>query len=507
MHAPIEAIRMCRNTGRNFAEVFRRQYVLTRDKDLCPEEWTLRTHAGWHLCHCPDLPVVEIKDAAGNCAGWLLGIAIPPAGGLLSDDPTLPSAPCDPGFWNDTEEMIAGLAGRYLVMVWNGEKGRIYTDPVCDLALVFDPETQMAASSVFMCLNRELEENPRVSFRGPIKGQHNFALQQTADRAVRRAMANHYLCLRTFGMVRFAPRDTASFEGSPETLHDACTAMNARLGQIMEVLLTRFEACVPVTGGQDSRMLLASCLPYLDEAKAFYTHHSGNKNSGFDCLIAQEIGQLLGIDVQIVDVAKGALRDQLSGRAARRLYWTLLIATGYQLAGGSPGDKLASTQAPAGDLIIRGNVMELLRANQWPAGEFTNFSLNQGLAKLRVAPRITAEAEAEWGPDYLAWRETLPEAARPRTYDFAFCELLLPNTMGGWLIGQRSHFVMNAFNDRSLIETAISLPPKMRRRGRVNATMMSLAPPELAQVTAMNEARKSQQWHEAYDKQFQPFSF
>jgi len=46
------------------------------------------------------------------------------------------------------ERTIEGIAGRYVVLLSDGVRPRVYMDPVCDMALVYDPVARVAASSL-----------------------------------------------------------------------------------------------------------------------------------------------------------------------------------------------------------------------------------------------------------------------------------------------------------------------------------------------------------------------
>lgn len=495
---------VCAATNRDFGKIFRRQYFMTRQPGMCPDGWTERVFGGWHLCHCPDLPVADIVDGAGQAAGWLIGIAVTARGTLFNRDPVLSVTAEDPRFWDHAEALIEGWAGRYAVAISDGRDMRLYVDPVCDMAAVYDPQGHVVASSLLLCLHRPMQPNTRMPFKGPVKGLHNYALQQTPDRIARRAMANHYLCLRTFRMIRHFPKGHETLARPAEDLETVCKLVVSRLRGIMAALLDGYDCIIPVTGGNDSRNLLACGFDHLDKAAGFYVYHSGNKASGLDVLLAVELGKAIGIDVQVVDVAAPPYRSQLQGRPARRARWDMVFSSGYQLTGKNPAERLAPTLAPPGDVLIRGNVMELMRANQWKAGDFDNVSVEHGLRKLVVAPEINETVIREWGPDYTAWMDTLPTNAGSRVYDFAFCELLLPNTMGGWLVTQGTHFAMNAFNDRAIIANVISLPPRLRRRNRLNREIIRLACPALAQVSLINEAKKESRWQAEYHDTFSP---
>ena len=43
------------------------------------------------------------------------------------------------------ERVLEGLAGRYLALLGDGEDERVYLDPVCDMAAVYDPVRRVVA--------------------------------------------------------------------------------------------------------------------------------------------------------------------------------------------------------------------------------------------------------------------------------------------------------------------------------------------------------------------------
>jgi hypothetical protein len=111
----------------------------------------------------------------------------------------------------------------------------------------------------------------------------------------------------------------------------------------------------------------------------------------------------------------------------------------------------------------------MTRANQWAKTE--RFELAHGLSKLNIGGRSGAENVDYWGPEYMNWMETLPASARERVYDFAFLEQLLPNTLGGAMIGKPNADYINPFNDRSLIKMAMQVHPMKRKSGLLNAAL------------------------------------
>ncbi|MFO7770172.1 MAG: hypothetical protein R6V38_02255, partial [Roseovarius gahaiensis] len=339
---------------------------MSEDGGLCPEGWVTRRLKGWHLYHCPELRVAEILATNGRRVGWFLGIGVAQDGSLFPSGARLPVAADDTTFWPVAESMIEGVAGRYAAILSDGREERIYHDPVCDLSCVFDPTSRIVASTLLLCLHRPLVRNRRMPHRGPLKGKHNYALQQTADRYVKRALPNHYLSLRTFAPVRHFPRGDEVFEADEAQLDIICERIAKRLKQVTTTLLTNFDCVLPVTGGNDSRNLLACAAGVLGQTQTvLFTHHI-NKMSGFDCMIGQQIASVLGQDVQVIDVTDPVHQDQFQPDAVKRLRWDVGYATGYQTLEPGNGVAMAVQLAPAGQCLLRGNVMELMRANQYP---------------------------------------------------------------------------------------------------------------------------------------------
>ena len=497
----MEAYNICKANGRDFNKIFRRQYFLTQTKGLCPEGWKTRKTGDWYLYHCPDLPMADLKDAAGKRVGFFLGIGVGRHGGMYPGKGNFQKKITARDFWPTASAEIEGIAGRYLAILTDGRESRVYFDPVCDLSAVYDPVGQVVASSLLLCLHRPLQRNRRMDHRGVVRQKHNFALQQTADRFVKRGLANHYLDLNTFQLVRHFPHGDEVFEATLDDLDASMDRIVTRLQQIMAALLTNYRCVIPVTGGNDSRNLIACCGENLDKATGLFTYHM-NKMSGFDCMIAQQIGDAMGVKVDTIDVLAPEHAPLFDKQAMHRKRWDIAFATGYNWPGTSPETVVAAGLAPEGDILIRGNVMELMRANQYEPGNWYNFSVKHALGKLRPAPEIDETQVAIWGPEYMMWVDTLPKNARNRIYDFAFAEQLLPNTMGGTLIAPTSQFYMNAFCDRELMTLALSMDPRVRRGNKMNLGLIERACPKLNRIERASMYRKNPENHYLYDKQF-----
>jgi hypothetical protein len=81
----------------------------------------------------------------------------------------------------------------------------------------------------------------------------------------------------------------------------------------------------------------------------------------------------------------------------------------------------------------------------------------------------------------MAWYESLgPLKSQP--YDMIFNELYLASSQGGKMYGLTHHFYISPFNDRYLIERAISFPLQYRISDRANDDLLAMAAPELTNI-------------------------
>lgn len=463
----IEAIRICENMGRNFQKLFARQFVLSQSYIPTFEGWSQNKFGSWHLWHDPKLEVGEIIDSAGHPVGWLLGLAVDEDGILFGGSCwQLNFTLSHPDFWELLEDKISKFAGRYLVIALTQRASRIYFDPVVDLPCVYNPKAGLIASSALLALNRPLRENHRVNHKIVAKNGGNYGMQQTCDPDVHRVMANHYLDLGSYTLHRHWPSKENSFE--QRTAEESADIVIPRLAQIMAALIRGRRCQLALSGGGDSRILAFTAKSHVSKLSGVYTHKS-NWITQFDCLVATRLADKLGCTLNILDAVSELRVGRISRPEIRQLRQAYILRTGYH----APAENrvlVATNMVPEGGYVLRGNVLDMSRANQWPR-DF-KFSVEHGVSKLVIGGRPLSENYGYWGAEYRNWMDTLPSTTHHRIYDFAFCELLLPNTLGANLQGHGRTTYLNPYNDRSLIAATLSVPPKIRKSGKLLAALL-----------------------------------
>ncbi|EPX80702.1 hypothetical protein [Litoreibacter arenae] len=479
--APLAAHMACDAAKFDFARTFRGQFTLSRSSGLVIDGYRVTEMGdGWRLHHCSSIPYARLEHDNGDPAGLVLGIAVDDAGQLVTDGYTLGAS---------FEKFVTDAAGRYVAF---DAQGAVYADPSGSMGVVFDAQTRTVASTPLMCVNRPLIDTPRFDPGAIQAGQGTYALGYTRDAHVRGVMPNHRLDLATFTLSRFWPLADAQF--AIENPEQTVAAMGQRLSDVIGAIAKGHTTLLPLTGGRDSRNLAAAAKPHLSNVTQSFTLVS-NWQGQIDAELGEQIAKTLGIDhVTYASYFGDARNRKTPGKlACRRIKRSFRLATGYV---GDPNNDVMdglARKVPKG-VVLRGNVMELFKANHWKRGLAHDAAHPDGhdadyaTERLAILPAGGEKTVATFKPDYLAWKTTLPEAAQALAYDFAFIESLLP----GWqpkFYGYTRNFLVNPFNDRALIEGCLRLPVAERQANVYNDALLAHLAPELKDIPFLPEVK------------------
>lgn len=442
-----------------FGDTFRYQYVLSRGEESIDgfAHHRLKT---WNLYAGKGLPVCALTDRNGLGIGFLVGIAVGPDSLLTPETCTLPLNSRSPHFWEAFEDYIVEVAGRYAFILECRGKARVYTDPVGMIGAVYSRKDGHVASSPLLAIKRELDPNPAFDLDLIENHGGRLSLFHTADAHVRRLNPNHYLDLDSFTETRFWPRDE-DFLAAPQEPGDLYAEIIARAGFNIGAIAGRHACSMPISGGQDSRLVLAFAQGHEDKISQFYTHIN-NYATRRDATIGSELCKVLGVDHETHDK-----RDHtISPRTARRTVWA------YQLACGAkqqpPKEYLNGVvdSVPEGNVILRGHQTDLLRAvfvfepkEKWHETDWQ-------IERLLIVPRkkFNADIAEKYREDFVTWQATLPDNAREKAADFMFLEVYYNSSIGASFPALWKNFYMSPFNSRRLIGLALLFDEDTRRK-------------------------------------------
>lgn len=495
---PVEAISYCAERALDPAQVLLTQFLITAERDLHHSAWQVLELQSVSIYYGEKAAVVPMHDAAGRLFGAFIGVGVDSEGTLITPGCFSRFDITAPEFIRAFDHYVAYIAGRYLVVLDTPATTQCYFDPVAHMTAVYNPRLRRLASSVQLALDRTIEPNPMFDTEAILGGsargetEPNYILGHSRDREVRFVLPNHVLDLRSFTLTRIWPL-ADSFPLAPEEEFETLTAsMVTRLSQILSALVNTTPSILPVSGGTDSRKLLACLSSELGQVgQLFAFEHT--EYAKLDAVTGEYAVSLLDAPFRRIGLAEAQATftpSAIEQRQRKRQFW--LRTSGVA----RPPNEYAhgmTEMTPEDHLHLRGNIMDLMWSIWWRSFANRHERLETGLrneiGSLFLNPEPSREMVEKWASDYLRWRHALPENAQELVYDFVFLELFL-HVSSAKYYGYDRNFYICPFADRKLIETTLRFPVGYRFDNHLNERFIAIAEPRLADQPYRGGVRK-----------------
>ncbi len=493
-HAPCWGEQVCAARGWEFCDVFRHQFRIGRSRAV--SDWqTCRLGSHW-IEHCPDLPITRVLNRRGQHIGWCLGVAVDASGTAYGYEGA-PSLTMSASF-EAVERRQSQMAGRFALMIKIGDEVRYYPDSTSALTAVVNPTEGVIASTVPLAIPSKIQPSGGRSFK-EIQGKTTLYLMgETVDTRVTQALGNHYVDMSDFSSHRFWPKDDTPFQPHDNPEHTV-EQIADRLQTVITALINAFDCTLPLTGGNDLRLLAASVPAKLANRISHIYVHEINWTSGFDVASAQKVAAHLSLPLEVKRVLAGDCDAELVGLDLRIMRAQVALATGYAHPRLHGSVLRALHVAPTSRLLLRGGAAEMVHANKWPIPSRIPDQVTADFAFQRLAGhgwddllKLYGEKTVErYWEKYKQWFNKLPQAARTRAPDIGHAELWLSSGMGSVFYQPRQHFYINPFSDRSLLHRTMRFNPRERKKGQLLKTLLDHFSPGLSSVPYARELQRA----------------
>lgn len=490
----LQAVLLCAERGHPFEVVFSQQWVLSETP--VGELPGFNTHrlGPWLLHTGPDLNIAYAADLDRGIFAAVMGQAVDLEGAFV-DDVVLRAHLTSAVDADALAGTLTMMGGRYAFVVVGPGFHRLYLDPSGCMGAVYEPGARRVASTLFMVLDRPVVPDTSYPFQALARtgagGRYAFGV--TPDAHVRRLLCNHTLDLDSFEPHRHWPHPDIDLT-CPMTM-DAIEArletVIMRQHQIIEGLTRVIQpTMLPISGGDDSRVLLALSAKVLDRYAMFFVHRA-NKISLRDVELAETLAARMDIDLQVLDVVEDdALKRR--PRFATRMNVRQKLAMG--ILDGGPDEKRREIEVrqalPPGGAVFRGNVTDVSKAVLWrPVGirEFTRTGGKSHDPQVGVRLLMLGAQGAETNPwclkAYCDWMNSLPQNAHARALDFASLEHFRTHGQGAFFYATNRNFYQTPSADRTILQALISLPPHLRDAFFINDMLIERTAPQLSGVS------------------------
>lgn len=369
------------------------------------------------------------------------------------------------------EDLFATLAGRF-VMLWKAAEGRILfrEDSSGNLPASYCPTSRAIASSVTLLdtvAPLALADDVNAIFDFPQRrGFLPFGL--TSRQGARRLMPNHALDVSDFTARRIWP--SADFCQRPDLTPAEARNHAEDVGKIvqrhMRAVLAQGETVLYLSGGHDSRMVLAAGRQDVGNLRC---ETFGQPNS-LDMYVSSKVAKLAGV----------AHRNVVSLPSSREQVKAWLRRTGYAMY--DPVAELVATTIANEPLNnpISGTGAELPRATNWTLDDTKAASMDVDmlLKRIRVPDHPAVRAAGQ------AWLDGIPKTADAvMILDLAKIEQIHGCWSGAAIYGHPIELPsLYPFSGQQISEISLSLPMAYRLGGHFYRDYMAALWPELLSV-------------------------
>jgi hypothetical protein len=240
-------------------------FVVGRAVGARPDGWLESELAGWTLVHQPGLPLVSVRDRSGAEVGWLLGHPLRLHAGEVKDDLVVGADAGTAGFRRAFEDALYTHAGPFAAVLVHPAP-RVYIDPYSALPLYYDANLGLAASSPFLLRSSEdVAESAVARSLDVVRTNLWHILGTSPVEGTARLLPNHALELEGWRPERIWPLEAPEPASLDEAIEDATDAI---AGSIKAAVAAR-GANISITGGGDTRLLLASSRGIVDRLRFF----------------------------------------------------------------------------------------------------------------------------------------------------------------------------------------------------------------------------------------------
>lgn len=438
------------------------QFAVARERFPVPEHFRKLDACGFFVAVHPRVPLTRVVARDGRPRGFILGIAVDLATEkVLGDRVEIPGSSPE-----QFEERIAGLAGRWVAVLHDGDARRLYLDADGTMSAVFDAETGRVASTTGLLLDADAYDarfEKRLYDRLDVAHMGWFPAGLTAHRGIRRLMCNHYLDLDRWTDVRHWPRGPIGVCDDPE----AATAAVARNTIAAMRGLSEGRNCIQsLTAGYESRVLLACVKSVAGQAETFQIVHPAG---AIDLHVAQRLAALAGVPLRRVPVQHATSEQQHR--------WRFLA--GHCVGGVSVSSHPSTWKLLDKDLVLLGLGGEIGRAFFWKASDTDDMDVTADVICRRFGmPRhpVVTEAVAAW----LAPLKRVHGAFS--LLDLAYLELRMSCWCYAHAYAPCGPLEISPMISGANYRLMLSLPAQWKRNRRFIHRLVEQEAPELAEV-------------------------
>ena len=462
---------------------FGKQFLLTSEPLTTPfDRWNVFGFAGRWLYAHPRLSFASARNGVTEILA--LGTLLDPDKPDESDNAVVDNITHEARNFGDLEDAIFRLGGRWVLMVTIGESSRIYHDATGLKPVHFlqDGSGVLQVGSTPAILEEAgytaRDDALCIDFER-YKNSGSWPVHVLPYPGVRQLLPNHFLDLEDARIERFWPKSSLP----NREVTDVADAMMAILRGTLRAAMHRQPCILSLTGGYDSRLVLAAALDQR-EALSFFTVIRDDSPS-HDVSVPKRIAKFYGLPHHFFDATPNSatlstevkiLDRKLSRNVGGLFYDPIRHALG------------PFTEATGNKLHVPGNISEVHRCFYFPNASHPN---ELGAEDLARRAGFAGNPYSKQG--FQKWLDEFPRQTNVLPLDLLYWEHRT-GVWGstGWTYREAASDRLPSMNSRAFLELGLCTSASERQRPhRLTRALISRGDPELLRFPFNTDWRES----------------
>lgn len=363
-----------------FISELKGQYLLTAEDISMPQTWSSHTYQEWKL-FISGLPIINVFNEQQEWIGWCIGH--PVVDGVLRPEKIILKDPVDA--YDPYADFYDRASGKWVLILLATPVKAVYLDAYSSLPAVFSTtEKTLAATPTLIGTEADWDEQLMAEIGYPEK-IHWLPSGLTFKKNVRRLVANHCMLLQEWKVARHWPKPETDFSIDENTA-GAVDRISKNIQDTITAVSKKYPICLTITGGMDSRVVLACARKHVDSAKII-TFADGTEN--LDVFLAKRLAQQHNLNHEFLPVQQ-AEPEKLE-------QWQYRV--GRSVAGDIWKIHKTLAQLDPARVLMSGQSGEVHRGNYWRPGDKADSKITAAellkRAKFPLHP-VLIKATEEW---------------------------------------------------------------------------------------------------------------
>jgi Asparagine synthase len=358
------------------------------------------------------------------------------------------------------EEFIYEFAGSFIAVTEIDDQLRVYLDPSGLMPLVYSEKLEMAAANPHLISGSPYDyddDHREIS----IENDGWFPFGLTSKSGVKRVLPNHYLDLLSWSIHRHwhLPRSSGR-----RSFRENVEAVANRLTTTIQTIAAKHPIALALTGGYDSRTLLACAGSAIDQIRTYTTIVSDA--AAWDAKMASKISSKLGVQHRRFPLIEATPKE--------RTEW--LESVGFCVGGNVSCAFKSTSTFTAGRVELLGLAGEVGRAYYgWDVQPSSPVDATILLQKLGLpASPVSVQAANNWLSD-------LQDYDAQQVMDLLYIEQRLGCWAGPSIIWPGVALSRIApMSQRYIFEHMLDVPYDLRRQSAIHAAIVELKRPDIS---------------------------